>query len=96
MNNVNEAAILKGNYKVEHVLTPMAPTDIPFPVRLDFAMTINKSPDNEIVTHYTIVNRHIYIYKHLSGKRCNFKFKIGQILIIFASTFIILIFHDNF
>lgn len=53
MNNVIEATILKGRYKGEDVLIPripMIPSDLPFtfkrlqfPVRLAFAMTINKS-----------------------------------------------------
>ncbi|GBP68489.1 ATP-dependent DNA helicase PIF1 [Eumeta japonica] len=53
MNNVIEATIMKGKYKGEDVLIPripMIPTDLPFdfkrlqfPVRLAFAMTINKS-----------------------------------------------------
>lgn len=53
MNNVIEATIIKGKYKGEDVLIPripMIPTDLPFdfkrlqfPVRLAFAMTINKS-----------------------------------------------------
>ncbi|KAJ8889746.1 hypothetical protein PR048_009247, partial [Dryococelus australis] len=53
LNNVIEATILKGNYREEDVLIPRIPmirTDIPFvfkrlqfPVRLAFAMTINKS-----------------------------------------------------
>ncbi|XP_073955775.1 uncharacterized protein isoform X1 [Choristoneura fumiferana] len=53
MNNVIEAKIIKGKYKGEDVLIPripMIPTDLPFdfkrlqfPVRLAFAMTINKS-----------------------------------------------------
>lgn len=53
LNNIIEATILKGKYKGEDVLIPripMIPTDIPFqfkrlqfPVRLAFAMTINKS-----------------------------------------------------
>lgn len=52
MNNVIEATILKGRYKGEDVLIPripMIPSDLPFtfkrlqfPVRLAFAMTINK------------------------------------------------------
>lgn len=53
MNNVIEATIIMGKYKGEHVLIPRIPTiptDLPFdfkrlqfPVRLAFAMTINKS-----------------------------------------------------
>lgn len=53
MNNIIEAKIIKGKYKGEDVLIPripMIPTDLPFdfkrlqfPVRLAFAMTINKS-----------------------------------------------------
>eukprot|EP00102_Acyrthosiphon_pisum_P013585 XP_008183218.1 PREDICTED: ATP-dependent DNA helicase PIF1-like [Acyrthosiphon pisum] len=53
MNNVIEATIIKGKYKEEDVLIPrilMIPTDLPFdfkrlqfPIRLAFAMTINKS-----------------------------------------------------
>ncbi|XP_052750249.1 uncharacterized protein LOC128200537, partial [Galleria mellonella] len=53
LNNVIEATILKGKYKGEDVLIPripMIPNDIPFsfkrlqfPVRLAFAMSINKS-----------------------------------------------------
>lgn len=53
MNNVIEATIIKGKYKREDVLIPripMIPTNLPFdfkrlqfPVRLAFAMTINKS-----------------------------------------------------
>ncbi|CAH2224923.1 jg5073, partial [Pararge aegeria aegeria] len=53
LNNVIEATILKGKYKGEDVLIPripIIPTDVPFefkrlqfPVRLAFAMTINKS-----------------------------------------------------
>jgi ATP-dependent DNA helicase PIF1 len=54
MNNIIEAKIIKGKYKGEDVLLipriPMVPTDLPFdfkrlqfPVRLAFAMTINKS-----------------------------------------------------
>jgi ATP-dependent DNA helicase PIF1 len=53
MNNVIEATILKGKYSGENVLIPripMIPTDLPFdfkrlqfPVRLAFAMTINKA-----------------------------------------------------
>ena len=52
MNNVIEATILTGKFKGEGVLLagiPMIPTDMPFefkrlqmPVRLAFAMTINK------------------------------------------------------
>jgi ATP-dependent DNA helicase PIF1 len=51
--NVIEATILKGKYKGEDVLspwTPLIPNDMPFdfkrlqfPVRLAFAMSINKS-----------------------------------------------------
>ena len=53
MNYIIEATIIKGKYKVEDVLIPRIPmtlTDLPFdfkrlqfPVRLAFAMTINKS-----------------------------------------------------
>ena len=53
MNNVIEATILNGKFKGEDVLLPripMVPTDMPFefkrlqfPVRLAFAMTINKA-----------------------------------------------------
>ncbi|GFW52814.1 ATP-dependent DNA helicase [Trichonephila clavipes] len=53
MNNIVEATILNGKHKGEHVLLPripMVPTDTPFqfkrlqfPVRLAFAMTINKT-----------------------------------------------------
>ncbi|GFU38861.1 ATP-dependent DNA helicase [Trichonephila clavipes] len=53
MNNVIEATILTGKFKGEDVLLPripMIPTDMPFefkrlqfPVRLVFAMTINKA-----------------------------------------------------
>lgn len=53
MNNIIEATILKGKYKGEDVLIPripMIPNDMPFdfkrlqfPVRLAFAMSINKS-----------------------------------------------------
>ncbi|GFT18965.1 ATP-dependent DNA helicase, partial [Trichonephila clavipes] len=53
MNNVIEATILTGKFKGEYVLLPripMIPTDMPFefkrlqfPVRLAFAMTINKA-----------------------------------------------------
>ncbi|KAJ8892298.1 hypothetical protein PR048_004878 [Dryococelus australis] len=53
MNNIIEATILKGKFKGENVLLPritMIPTDMPFeskrlqfPVRLAFAMTINKA-----------------------------------------------------
>lgn len=53
MENIIEATILNGNYKGEDVLLPripMIPTDLPFdfkrlqfPVRLAFAMTINKA-----------------------------------------------------
>ncbi|KAJ8893845.1 hypothetical protein PR048_006446 [Dryococelus australis] len=52
MNNIIEAAVLKGKFKGENVLLPripMIPTDIPFefkrlqfPVRLAFAIAINK------------------------------------------------------
>jgi hypothetical protein len=53
MGNVIHATILKGKFKGEEVLIPripMIPTDMPFefkriqfPIRLAFAMTINKS-----------------------------------------------------
>ena len=53
MKNIIEATILNGKFKGEHVLLPripMLPTDMPFqfkrlqfPVRLAFAMTINKA-----------------------------------------------------
>jgi ATP-dependent DNA helicase PIF1 len=53
MNNIIEATILNGKFKREDVLLPripMIPTDMPsefkhlqFPVRLAFAMTINKA-----------------------------------------------------
>ncbi|XP_055522853.1 ATP-dependent DNA helicase PIF7-like [Wyeomyia smithii] len=53
MDNIIEATVLNGRYKEEHVLLPripMIPTDLPFdfkrlqfPVRLAFAMTINKA-----------------------------------------------------
>lgn len=53
MNNVVEATILNGKFKGEDVLIPripMIPTDLPFefkrlqfPIRLAFAMTINKA-----------------------------------------------------
>lgn len=53
MNNVIEATIIMGKYEAEDVLIPripMIPTDLPFdfkrlqfPLRLAFAMTINKS-----------------------------------------------------
>jgi ATP-dependent DNA helicase PIF1 len=53
MNNVIEATILNGKFNGEDVLLPripMIPTDMPlefkrlqFPVRLAFAMTINKA-----------------------------------------------------
>ncbi|XP_008185584.1 uncharacterized protein LOC103310122 [Acyrthosiphon pisum] len=53
MKNVIQSTIIKGNFKGEEVLIPripIIPTDIPFqvkriqfPVRLAFAMTINKS-----------------------------------------------------
>jgi len=52
MNNVIQSTIIKGNFKGEEVLIPripIIPTDLPFqfmriqfPVRLVFAMTINK------------------------------------------------------
>ncbi|KAF7284791.1 hypothetical protein GWI33_021550 [Rhynchophorus ferrugineus] len=58
MNNVIEATIIKGKYKGEDVLIPripMIPTDLPFdfkrlqfPVRLAFAMTINKSQSQSL------------------------------------------------
>ncbi|KAI8116936.1 ATP-dependent DNA helicase pif1 [Lucilia cuprina] len=61
MNNVIEATILKGKYKGEDVLMPripMALTDMPFdfkrlkfPVRLAFAMTINKSQGQSLKIH---------------------------------------------
>ncbi|KAF0710319.1 ATP-dependent DNA helicase PIF1-like [Aphis craccivora] len=53
LNNVIQSTIIKGNFKGEEVLIPripIIPTDLPFqfkriqfPVRLAFAMTINKS-----------------------------------------------------
>lgn len=53
MNNIIEATILNGKFKGEDVLLPripMIPTDLPFefkrlqfPVRIAFAMTINKA-----------------------------------------------------
>jgi ATP-dependent DNA helicase PIF1 len=53
MNNIIEATILNGKFKGENVLLsriPMIPTDMPFefkrlqfPVRLTFAMTINRA-----------------------------------------------------
>jgi ATP-dependent DNA helicase PIF1 len=53
MNNIIEASILNGKFKVEDVLLrriPMISTDmsfefkrLQFPVRLAFAMTINKA-----------------------------------------------------
>ena len=53
MKNIIEATILNGKFKGEDVLLPripMIPTDMPFefkrlqfPVRLAFAMTINKA-----------------------------------------------------
>ncbi|KAE9522569.1 hypothetical protein AGLY_017039 [Aphis glycines] len=53
MNNAIQSTIIKGNFKGEEVLIPripIIPTDLPFqfkriqfPVRLAFAMTINKS-----------------------------------------------------
>jgi ATP-dependent DNA helicase PIF1 len=52
MNNIIEAKILNGKFKREDVLLPRIPipTDMPFefkrlqfPVRLAFAMTINKA-----------------------------------------------------
>jgi PIF1 helicase. len=53
LDNVIEATILKGKYKREDMLIPRIPnvlTDVPFqikrlqfPVRLAFAMTLNKS-----------------------------------------------------
>lgn len=53
MNNVIEVTILNGKYKGENVLLPripMIPTETPFefkrlqfPIRLAFAMTINKA-----------------------------------------------------
>jgi ATP-dependent DNA helicase PIF1 len=53
MNNIIEATILNGKFKEEDVLLPripMIPTDMPFefkrlqfPMRLAFAMTINKA-----------------------------------------------------
>jgi ATP-dependent DNA helicase PIF1 len=53
LNNIVEATILNGKFKGEDVLLPrnsMIPTDMPFefkrlqfPVRLAFAMTINKA-----------------------------------------------------
>jgi ATP-dependent DNA helicase PIF1 len=53
MNDIIEATILNGKFKEEYVLLtriPSIPTDMPFefkrlhyPVRLAFAMTINKA-----------------------------------------------------
>ncbi|XP_072384713.1 ATP-dependent DNA helicase PIF6-like [Diabrotica undecimpunctata] len=50
MNNVIYATIMIGKFKGEEVLIPRIPTDMPFefkrlkfPIRLAFAMTINKS-----------------------------------------------------
>ncbi|GFS76225.1 ATP-dependent DNA helicase [Trichonephila clavipes] len=58
MNNVIEATILTGKFKGEDVLLPripMIPTDMPFefkslqfPVRLAFAMTINKAQGHSL------------------------------------------------
>ncbi|KAJ8873137.1 hypothetical protein PR048_026754 [Dryococelus australis] len=60
MNNIIEATILKGKFKGENVLLPripMIPTDMPFefkrlkfPVRLAFAMTINKAQGQSLLT----------------------------------------------
>ena len=56
MKNIIEATILNGQFRAENVLLPripIIPTDMPiefkrvqFPIRLVFAMTINKSQDN--------------------------------------------------
>jgi ATP-dependent DNA helicase PIF1 len=56
MNNIIEATILNGKFKGEDVLLPripMIPTDmsfefnrLQFPVRLAFAMTINKAQEH--------------------------------------------------
>jgi ATP-dependent DNA helicase PIF1 len=53
MNNITEATILNGKFRGEDILLPripMIPTNMPFefkrlqfPVRLAFAMTINKA-----------------------------------------------------
>ncbi|KAF0701557.1 Uncharacterized protein FWK35_00026819, partial [Aphis craccivora] len=53
MNNVIQSTIIKGNFKGEEVLIPrilIIPTDLTFqfPVRLAFAMTINKSQDQPL------------------------------------------------
>jgi ATP-dependent DNA helicase PIF1 len=58
MNNIIEATILNEKFKGEDVLLPripMIPTDMPFefkrlqfPVRLAFAMTINKAQEQSL------------------------------------------------
>jgi len=67
MNIVIEATIIKGKYKGEDVLIPRKPaipTDIPFdfkrlqfPVRLAFAMTINKSQVGNLHNQWRIHGR---------------------------------------
>ncbi|KAF7270300.1 hypothetical protein GWI33_016728 [Rhynchophorus ferrugineus] len=73
MNNIIEATILKGKYKGEDVLIlriPMIPSDLPvdlkrlqFPVRLAFAMTINKFPVSCMDTYTSLVRAWANLYQ---------------------------------
>ncbi|XP_037906166.1 uncharacterized protein LOC119648475 [Hermetia illucens] len=80
LNNVIYATILKGKFEGEEVLIPripMIPTDMPFefkrlqfPIRLAFAMTINKSQRQSLkVCGLNLENHYIYIFanKKLNG-----------------------------
>ncbi|XP_076765241.1 uncharacterized protein LOC143432459 [Xylocopa sonorina] len=77
INNIIEATILKGKHQGEHVLlprNPIIPTNTPFefkrlqfPVRLAFAMIINKAQGQSLqVCGLNLIGKQImlYIYKH--------------------------------
>ena len=75
MNNIIEATILTGKYRGEVVLIPRIPiiqSDMPFefkriqfPVRLAFAMTINKSQGQSLQVCGLNLENHCFLHGQL-------------------------------